>query len=89
MLKSNGKLVSCGATTGPKCELDIRHVFWKQLQIIGSTMSNQGEFRDVMALVFEGKLKPVIDRVFPLERVQEAERYLVSANQFGKVLLKI
>lgn len=89
MLKPDGKLVTCGATTGPKCELDIRHVFWRQLQIIGSTMSNQGEFRDVMALVFAGKLKPVTDRVFPLEKVKDAEKHLVSANQFGKVLLKI
>ncbi len=89
MLRPHGRLVTCGATTGPIAEVDIRHVFWKQLRILGSTMSNQREFRAVMKLVLEGALKPVIDKVFPLEKAREAEEYLNSANQFGKVLLEI
>lgn len=89
MLRSGGKLVMCGATTGPKAEIDLSSVFWKQLEILGSTMSNQQEFRDVMHLVLEGKLSPVIDKILPLEQVKEAEKYLDSSNHVGKILLKI
>lgn len=89
MLRSGGKLVICGATTGPKAEIDLSSVFWKQLEILGSTMSNQQEFRDVMQLVLEGKLVPVIDKIFPLEQANEAEKYLESSNHVGKILLRI
>lgn len=89
LLKTGGRLVTPGATTGPKVEIDIRQIFWKQLKIIGSTMSNQQEFRDVMKLVFEQKLNPIVDKIFPLEEIIKAERYLNQGNQFGKVLLKI
>ena len=88
LLKPGGRLVTCGATTGPKTSLDIRPVFWKQLSIMGSTMSNQAEFRAVMDLVLQKKLTPVIDRVFPLAELQDAERYLETASQFGKVLIE-
>ncbi len=89
LLRAGGRLVTCGATTGPSGQVDIRNIFWKQLEIYGSTMSNQAEFRSVMKLVFSGALSPVIDRVFPLSEAKEAEKYLNQANQFGKVLLEI
>lgn len=89
LLKPGGRLVTCGVTSGPTSEIDIRQIFWKQLEVKGSTMSNQKEFRDVMKLVFEGKITPVIDKIFPLEQVKEAEGYLNKGGQFGKVLLKI
>lgn len=89
LLKPNGRLVTCGATTGPNVSIDIRRIFWNQLNIIGSTMSNQREFREVIELVFAGKLSPIIDKVFPLEKAADAERYLQEGKQFGKVLLKI
>ena len=89
LLRPGGRLVTCGATTGPKSELDIRAIFWKQLKIFGSTMSNNREFLDVMKLVLNGKLTPVIDKVFKLEELQDAELYLEEANHFGKVLIKI
>ncbi|MBY9020065.1 MAG: zinc-binding dehydrogenase [Candidatus Lokiarchaeota archaeon] len=89
LLRPGGRLVTPGATTGPTVEIDIRQIFWKQLKIIGSTMSNQQEFRDVMKLVFEQKLNPIVDKIFPLEEIIKAERYLNQGNQFGKVLLKI
>ncbi|MEX2684465.1 MAG: zinc-binding dehydrogenase [Candidatus Sigynarchaeota archaeon] len=88
LLRPGGRLVSCGATTGPSTELDLRQVFWKQLEIIGSTMSNQKEFRDVMRLVFASKIDPVIDKVFPLDQARQAEDYLLQASQFGKVVLR-
>jgi len=89
LLKPNGRLVICGATTGPQASLDLRRIFWNQLQIKGSTMSNQKEFREVIKLVIGGKLKPIIDKVFTLDKAAEAEKYLQEGNQFGKVLLKI
>nr|WP_147663026.1 zinc-binding dehydrogenase [Candidatus Prometheoarchaeum syntrophicum]QEE16147.1 Acryloyl-coenzyme A reductase [Candidatus Prometheoarchaeum syntrophicum] len=89
MLRPGGRLVTCGATTGPKAELDIRAIFWKQLKIFGSTMSNNQEFQDVMKLVLNGKFSPAIDKVFKLEELQDAERYLGESNHFGKVLIQI
>jgi len=89
MLRPGGRLVTCGATTGPKTDLNISAIFWKQLKIFGSTMSNNQEFQDVMKLVLNGKFSPVIDKVFKLEELQDAERYLEAANHFGKVLIKI
>ena len=89
LLKPGGRLVIPGATTGSIAEVDIKQIFWKQIKIFGSTMSNQGEFREVMKLVFEQKLKPVVDRIFQLEEIVEAENYLNEGKQFGKVLLEI
>jgi NADPH:quinone reductase-like Zn-dependent oxidoreductase len=89
LLKSGGRLVIPGATTGPISEVDLRQIFWKQLKIIGSTMSNQKEFQEVMNLIFLGKLKPIIDKIFPLENIREAEYYLTDHKQFGKVVLEI
>ncbi|MFX1388908.1 MAG: zinc-binding dehydrogenase [Promethearchaeota archaeon] len=89
LLKPGGRLITCGATSGSQSNVNIANIFWKHLKILGSTMSNQLEFRTVMQLIFEGKLKPIIDKVFPFEKVMEAERYLSEAKQFGKVLLQI
>jgi NADPH:quinone reductase-like Zn-dependent oxidoreductase len=89
LLKPGGRIVTCGVTSGPKTEIDIRHIFWKQLEIKGSTMSNQKEFRDIMKLVFERKITPVIDRIFPLDEIRKAEVYLDEGKQFGKVLIEI
>jgi len=89
LLKPGGRLVIPGATTGPIAEIDIRQIFWKQIKIFGSTMSNQREFREVMKLVFARKLNPVVDKKFQLEKIIEAEIYLNEGKQFGKVLLEI
>ena len=89
ILKPGGRLVTPGATTGAKTEIDIRRIFWKQLKITGSTMSNQKEFRDVMKLVFSHELEPIVDKIFSIEQVHDAEKYLKKGKQFGKVLLKI
>jgi len=89
LLKKGGKLVTCGATTGPTSKINLNSVFWNQLEILGSTMSNQKEFREVMELVFNGKLKTVIGKEFSLSEAQKAEKYLNSGNNFGKIVLKI
>jgi NADPH:quinone reductase-like Zn-dependent oxidoreductase len=86
-LGRGGRLVVYGATTGPKGEADIRLVFWKQLEILGTTMSNQVEFRAVMGRVFRGELEPVVDVVWPLDRAGEAHDRLEAGESFGKIVL--
>jgi NADPH:quinone reductase-like Zn-dependent oxidoreductase len=88
-LRKGGRLVTPGATSGPMTELDIRYLFWRQLTVMGSTMSTQKEFEDVMKLVFMGRLKPVVDRVFPLKDARKAHEYLEKGEQFGKVVLRV
>jgi NADPH:quinone reductase-like Zn-dependent oxidoreductase len=88
-LAGGGRLVTCGATTGPIGETDIRIVFWKHLRIMGSTMSNRKEFRDVMGQLFAGRLKPVVDRTFPLAETATALTVLKKGEQFGKIVITI
>jgi NADPH:quinone reductase-like Zn-dependent oxidoreductase len=82
-----GRIVVYGATTGPRLETDGRLLFWKQLDIMGTTMSSQREFREAMKLVFSGAVEPVIDVVWPLEQAREAHQRLEAGEQFGKIVL--
>ncbi|MBI4679416.1 MAG: zinc-binding dehydrogenase [Elusimicrobia bacterium] len=88
-LKRGGRLVTCGATTGPTVSLDLRLVFSRQLHIRGSYMGSLRAMRLVSRLVGEGRLRPVIDRTFPLSQARAAHEYLESRKQFGKVVLKV
>jgi NADPH:quinone reductase-like Zn-dependent oxidoreductase len=83
----SGRIVVYGATTGPRLETDARLVFWKQLDILGTTMASRREFREAMKLVFSGAVEPVIDVVWPLERAQEAHVRLEAGAHFGKIVL--
>lgn len=87
-LARGGRLVTYGATTGAAVETDVRHVFWKQLEIIGTTMAGRAEFEAVMRLVFSGEIEPVVDTVLPLERAAEAHERLERGDQFGKIVLR-
>ncbi len=87
MVRKGGRIVTCGCTTGPNPETEIRLIFWKQLRIFGSTMSNRLEYRRLVELLGQGKLKPVVDRVFPLSEGRRALERLSSEEQFGKVVL--
>lgn len=82
-----GRIVIIGNTSGPQAEVDIRYIFGKQISLIGSTMGSHQDFRDVMSLVWAGKLKPVIDRVMPLSQGIEAYRMMERGEQFGKIVL--
>ncbi len=86
-LTKGGKLVTCGATSGHEAVTDLRYVFYKQLQIIGSTMGKKGDLITIMKFIEQGKLRPVIDRVMPLSDVKEAHRLLEAGKQFGKIVL--
>jgi len=88
-LRKGGRVVVPGATTGPMLELDARYLFWRQLSVLGSTMASQREFEEVMKLLFMGRLKPVVARVFPLEQARAAHEYLERGDHFGKVVLAV
>ena len=86
-MASGGRLVTCGATSGAKAALDLRHLFARQLNLHGSFMGRRTELPHVARLVGERKLRPVIDRALPLSEAQEAHRLIERREQFGKVLL--
>ena len=86
-LKSNGTLVTCGATTGPNVGIDLRHLFARQLTLLGSYMGTMGELHAVLSHVFAGRLKPVVDRVFPLSEIRAAHEILEKSQMFGKVVV--
>ena len=86
-LRKGGRLLTVGNTGGPKFEIDNRFVFGKHLSVLGSTMGTRADFDQVMGLVFEGRLRPVIDRVYPLDEVRQAEARLDRDEQFGKIVL--
>ncbi len=83
-----GRIVTCGATSGPSPKEDIRLIFWKQLSILGSTMANDREFRALYAAVAAGKLVPRVDRVLPLAQAAEAYRLMEAGQQHGKIVLE-
>src|SRR5512140_730719 len=84
-----GRIVTCGATAGPNPEEEIRIIFWKQLDILGSTMGTAGEFRSLLSAVGAGKVRPIVDTVFPLSEARQAYERLEGGEGMGKVVLKI
>lgn len=82
-----GRLVFCGATTGPEGTINLRHAFRKQLSFLGSTMGDLDTFRAVMEGFNKGIYKPFVDREFPVAEVSEAHRYLESGRHRGKIVL--
>jgi NADPH:quinone reductase-like Zn-dependent oxidoreductase len=85
--RRGGRILTCGATTGPIPQTDLRHIFFRQLQILGSTMGSPRDFRDVMKCVFRGQLKPVVDRILPLSEAREAHDLIEGRKVFGKLIL--
>lgn len=83
-----GRVVTCGSTSGVRAEITMPRLFWGQMDLLGSTMGNVGEFRAVLRAMDEG-LRPVVDSVYPLREVQTALQRLDAAEQFGKVVLSI
>lgn len=86
-LASGGRLVTCGATTGPKASIDLRHLFARQLSLLGSYMGAKAELLAAAPHFFAGRLVPVIDEVIPLARAADAHRKLEEGRQFGKLVL--
>jgi NADPH:quinone reductase-like Zn-dependent oxidoreductase len=83
-----GRVVTCGSTSGAKAEISMPRLFWGQMDLLGSTMGNVGEFESVLKAIDDG-LRPVVDSVYPLADVQAALTRLDAAEQFGKVVLSM
>jgi NADPH:quinone reductase-like Zn-dependent oxidoreductase len=88
-LARGGRLVICGATTGHEAAVDLRHLFARQLSLLGSYMGSKAELVRAADLFFRGVFRPVIDRVFPLSQAAHAQQHLESSSQFGKVVLTV
>jgi NADPH:quinone reductase-like Zn-dependent oxidoreductase len=84
-----GRIVTCGATTGPNPKEELRLIFWNHISILGSTMANDREFRAMLSAVAAGRLHPRVDHVLPLARAAEAYQRLEQAEQFGKIVLSL
>lgn len=86
-LKRGGRMVVCGATSGPKVELTIPVIFFKQLEVIGSSMATHSQFSRALHLVSSGQVEAPVDSIYPFERLPDALRHLDSGEQIGKVVI--
>lgn len=83
----SGRLVTCGATSGPKVTTDLRHIFIKQQKIIGSTMGTPKDMKEVCKLLEDGKIKPIVDKTFSFTEIKAAHEYLENSKNLGKVVI--
>ena len=88
-LGKRGRLVTCGATSGPMVQMDVRRLFWNQWDIMGSTMGNEAEFDAVANEYRAGRLTPLVDSVFEISQGRQAFERLQSGQQFGKIVVRI
>jgi NADPH:quinone reductase-like Zn-dependent oxidoreductase len=88
-VRHDGHIVLCGVTTGAEATVDLRRIYWNQLNIHGSTMGSDEDFRQMLKAVVAARIQPVIDSVYPLESAQEAMARMEAGEQFGKIVLKI
>jgi NADPH:quinone reductase-like Zn-dependent oxidoreductase len=87
-VRRGGRVVTCGATSGFKVEVDLRQVFFRNVLVLGSTMGSKGSLFDIVRHVERGRLEPVVDRVLPISEAREAHRVLEAREAFGKVVLE-
>jgi len=87
--RANGRIVVCGATTGPNPPAALHRIWWKQLTIYGSTMGTRHDFEAAFELVKSGRAKPVVDSVLPLAEARAAHERMEAGEQFGKIVLTI
>src|SRR5947207_1481394 len=88
-LRRGGRLVTCGATSGPQVSLDLRRLFWHHWSILGSTMGNAAEYAEVVRRLGQGELRPVVDRVYPMEQARDAFERLAKGEQLGKIVVEL
>jgi NADPH:quinone reductase-like Zn-dependent oxidoreductase len=86
-VRKGGRIVIPGGTTGQDVELNLRYVYWKQIDILGSTMGSQAEFETAMRLVFEGRLDPIIHKTYPYKDYRKAFEALKTGEKFGKIVV--
>lgn len=87
--KPGSRIVTFGATRGPQANVVIPVIFLKQLDILGTTMGTPDEFRDMLKFYEKHEIRPVVNKVFPLEDIKKAHEYMEQGNQFGKIVLEI
>lgn len=88
-LATGGRLLTCGATTGHEASTDLRHVFFRQLEVIGSTMGSKNELLAPLRLILEGRMRPVVGKVFDLRETAEAHRLMESRKAIGKIVIHV
>jgi len=89
MLRPHGRVVIAGTTSGDMGTQDLSDIYVRQLSIFGVRMGTKEEFEKVLELVSAGKLKPIIDKVFPLKEAAEAQRRMIEGKHIGKIVLEI
>jgi NADPH2:quinone reductase len=89
VVRAGGRIVVCGATSGPNPPAALHRIWWKQLTIYGSTMGTPEDFESAYELVKTGRAKPVVDKVFPLAEARAAHERLEGGEQLGKIVLRI
>lgn len=86
-LRKGGRIALCGVTTGANAEINLRKLYWDQLSIFGSTMGSRNDFAQMLKFVNKNKLKPVVDSVWPLEKIISATQKMEEGKQFGKIVI--
>ena len=86
-LAKNGRLVTCGATTGPEVKIDLRFIFMRQQTIMGSIMGTRWDLLSITKLIGQKKLRPVIDSTYPLSEARKAQERMINRENFGKIIL--
>jgi len=88
-LRRGGRLVTCGATSGPMVSIDLRRLFWHQWSLLGSTLGSRREYAAIVALAHEGRFWPVVDSVVPLDEGPAALARLQRGEQMGKLVIEV
>ncbi|OCA85383.1 alcohol dehydrogenase [Bacillus wudalianchiensis] len=89
LAKTGGRIINFGATAGPVPDLVLPRLFFKHLDIKGTTMGSSRNFEEMLQFFADHEIRPVIDRIFPLQEAAEAQRYMEKGQQFGKIILEI
>ncbi|MBI1977689.1 MAG: zinc-binding dehydrogenase [Candidatus Omnitrophica bacterium] len=88
-LSKKGRLITCGVTSGGSAKIDLRFLFVRQHSILGSYMGGRNELNEVLGFIKQGRLKPIVDMVFPLDEAREAHKRMLDRKNFGKIVLCI
>jgi D-arabinose 1-dehydrogenase-like Zn-dependent alcohol dehydrogenase len=88
-MRRGGRLVICGATSGPIVQLDLRRLFWHQWSILGATLGSHREYQAIVELAHQGLLWPIVDSTVPLARATEAFARLARGEQTGKLVIEV
>jgi len=87
-VRNGGRIVTCGATAGFHPAIDLRHIFFRQVEVLGSTMGSKADLLAVLSHIAAGRLEPIVHEVLPLARAADAHRMLENRAAFGKLVLE-